>query len=425
MTLNRRQFLTRSGLGVAGAAAGAVTGLALPARGAIDADASAPSPVDGGPSAPNGPTLGPVAFHGPHQAGILDAAQACAIFATFDVVTSSRTELADVMKTLTSRARWLTSGGIPANLAVSVPPSDSGTLGPIVPPDGLTITTAVSSTLFDDDRFGLGAVRPARLKPMLAFPNDDLDPAWLGGDLLLQIGGGEPDVVAHALRDLAKHTRGALALRWKINGFVSPARPDGRGRNHLGFKDGIANPAVDETSVADQLLWVLGRGDEPAWTKGGSYQVCRLIRTYIEFWDRVSLSEQQGMFGRFRDTGIVLGSSNPDAYPDYADDPHGRVIPLTSHIRLANPRTPATEPSQIYRRSFNYDLGVDLNGNLDVGSVFNCFQQDLVRQFEVVQGRLLNEALADYIAPFGGGYFFALPGVIDNDDWYLRGALTA
>ena len=393
MDLSRRKFLQGTATGAAGTAlAGGVL------IGGARADANAAT--DGTEATEQAA----YPFHGAHQSGILtpvpSAKQAATCVAALDVTADGKAALAELFQTITARARFLTAGGTPPNLGVSQPPSDSDVLGPVVPADGLTVTLSAGSTLFDD-RFGLADRKPLKLKPLAAFPNDSPDPAWLHGDLLLQFSANHQDTVHHAIRDVLKHTRGGMQLRWKVEGYNSPPRPSGSGRNLLGFKDGTANPTG---TLANSLIWV-DDPREPAWAIGGSYLAVRLIRMLVEFWDRVSINEQEGMFGRRRDTGAPLDGTSEFDTPNYKADPHGNVIPLDSHIRLANPRTPQTESQRFLRRGYNYHRGFDEAGQLDQGLVFVAFNQDIERQFATVQKRLAGEPMVDYITPVGGGYF--------------------
>jgi deferrochelatase/peroxidase EfeB len=413
---SRRRFLAAAaGAGaavVAGGVGGAfVAGAAAPAATSVAGRTRLPSVVP---------------FEGRHQAGIILPAvpQPASLFAAFDVVAPDRAGLAAAMADLTARTRTLTAGWSPDSGNTLYPPPESGILGSTTGPAELTVTVSVGETLFDR-RFGLGDRRPQKLARMPVFPNDVLDPALSHGDMLIQIAAIDRNACIHALRYLQMGVRDSLRLRWLIEGFTrpdpSPTPGHTTSRNLLGFKDGTANPATNDDALVDELVWV-GAGDgEPGWAVGGSYLVVRTIRMFVERWDRTALGEQEGIIGRTKRTGAPLHGSREEDIPDFSSDPDGAAIPLDAHIRLANPRTAATERNRILRRGYSFSRGFDAAGLLDQGLVFACYQRDVEAGFMTVQRRLDGEPLEEYIRPVGGGFFFTLPGVTDPADYLGRG----
>ncbi len=368
-------------------------------------------------------------FHGKHQPGIVNPRPAAGLVAAFDVLARDRGELERMFKLLTERAAFLMKGGEPQQLDAKFPPSDSGILGPTVTPDNLTITVALGHSLFDD-RFGLKPVKPQRLQRMTGFPNDALQKDICHGDLMIQFCSNTPDTNIHALRDIMKNMPDLLMVRWKQEGTVPVQPPHSAkakesARNFLGFRDGSANPDASDKKLMQQVVWVQKESEEPDWAANGSYVAVRIIRNMVERWDRTPLQEQETIFGRRKDSGAPFDGKTETDVPDYAKDKDGKVTPMDSHIRLANPRDAKAHENLILRRPFNYSNGVTKSGQLDMGLLFIAYQADLEKGFITVQNRLNGEPLEEYIKPIGGGYFFALPGVKDDQDYYARGLLAA
>jgi deferrochelatase/peroxidase EfeB len=440
--LDRRQFLTGSAALLGAGALGAIAGAEAEAEGRAST-ATRSTPATQARIALDDELAARIPFDGPHQAGILTPApaQAQATFVALDAIAPNRSVLATALENLSTRTRSLTRGDTVGAEELDDPPPDSGILGPVNAPDALTVTIAFGASMFDD-RYGLGALRPAGLKPMPHFPHDELDPSRSHGDVLISVCAGQRDTVVHTVRELLRAVAGHLTPRWSIDGFQSARRgptPSNNPRNLFAFRDGTANPDVGDASLMDELIWIpptpstrtsattaardsgARRTGEPAWTAGGTYQVVRTIRMHVEFWDRVGMFEQQNMIGRDRVSGAPLGGTNEFEDPRYDLDPEGKRIPLVAHIRLANPRTPQTADQRILRRGYNYDRGLDEAGNLDQGLVFVAFNQDIQRQFATIQNRLEQEEMVDYITPVGGGYFFAPAGSRGPGDWVGSG----
>jgi deferrochelatase/peroxidase EfeB len=376
-----------------------------------------------------------VPFHGEHQSGITKpplVPQQQGIFAAYDVTAENRAELTDLFRTLTERARFLTSGG-PANPAAHS--SGSGLLGTTLVPDGLTVTVGIGASLFDH-RFGLAGRRPTELVPMKAFAHDELDPAQCHGDVLLQLCANHDDALVNALIDIHARTRGLMRQRWRIDGFRSPQRPSGTPRDLLGFHDDVANHFLtDVKGRINEFLWVHPPSPEPAWTTGGTYQVIRIVRFHLDDWDQVPPAQQEKIIGRHKATGIPLGGGTNENSP-VVYDPNGEIMPFNCHVRLANPQTTGSRfsapnpyvraevpPVHIWRRSYQYMRAPDVDGRMDAGHAFCCFQRKLSTYIDMQQ-RLENEMLVPFLTPTGGGYFFALPGVTGKRDYYTRRLLT-
>jgi deferrochelatase/peroxidase EfeB len=425
--LDRRQFLTRSAALIGTTGLGVVAGAAAEAQSQTSAPAQ--SPVAQARQTLEHELATRVPFDAEHQAGILTPAQAQASFVALDSIAPNRSTLIAALQNLSTRARSLTQGDTVGAEELDDPPPDSGILGPVNAPDQLTVTIAFGASLFDG-RYGLQALRPKGLERMPNFAHDNLDPTRTHGDVLLSVCAGQRDTVSHTVRELMRSVAGHLTPRWSIDGFQSARRgptPANNPRNLFAFRDGTANPDVEDARLMDDLLWIPpasrgpGGSGEPAWTRGGTYQVVRTIRMHVEFWDRVGMFEQQNMIGRYRVSGAPLGGTNEFEDPRYDLDPQGKRIPLVAHIRLANPRTPQTADQRILRRGYNFNRGLDEAGDLDQGLVFVAFNQNIQRQFATIQNRLEAEEMVDYITPVGGGYFFAPPGAWGPGDWVGSG----
>lgn len=404
--VSRRALLGGLGAGGVGFAAGALALHDRAGQGATGQVAASSQSVD---------------FHGTHQAGIATEAQDRLAFASFDVTTTNRSELRDLLREWTSAAAAMSRGAVVAGESsrLDASPADTGeAVG--LPPGLLTVTAGFGPSLFDK-RFGLATRRPRLLAKLPALPGDELDPARSDGDVCIQACSQDPQVAFHVIRNLARIGRGVVQMRWSQLGFGrTSATTTGQPtpRNLMGFKDGTRNVHGDRAAQMNDHIWVPSDSDQ-AWMTGGSYLVSRRIRMHIEGWDRDVLSDQQEIFGRTKHEGAPLTGAKESDTPDYAaKNPDGTpVIATDAHIRLAAPEN--NDGKSILRRGYSYTDGIDpASGEFDAGLFFIAFMRD-PQVFIDLQNKLgSQDALNEYIKHVASG-LFACPGGVTRagDHW--------
>jgi deferrochelatase/peroxidase EfeB len=409
-TPSRRRFL-----GTAFGAAGVVA-----AGGAGFGVARATEPAANTSSAPAASQKVP--FYGPRQAGIATPAQDRLAFAAFDLTTTDRMAVAQLLGTWAAAAAQMTKG-LPVGAvetAPQAPPIDTGEavgLGA----SNLTITVGFGPSLFDD-RFGLSDKRPAALADIPSLPGDVLQAGRSGGDIGVQACADDPTVAFHAIRNFARLARGTAVMKWSQLGFgrtSSTSADQQTERNLLGFKDGTNNIKSQHRADLDAYVWV-GKETDQSWMTDGSYLVARRIRMLIESWDTDYLLDQEHVFGRFKTSGAPLTGKHEFDPVDLNATAHGGqpVIPVDAHIRLASPHT--NRGQKILRRGYSYTDGIDqTTGLLDAGLFFIAFQKNPRKQFVPIQRKLgSHDALNEYIRHTSSAVFAVPPGLRGAGDWW-------
>lgn len=424
---SRRTFLAGAGaaaLASLGAACSTDGDLADDSETSTDEDGSgseqATATTAGSDGIDHGAPSAPIAFRSDRQLAVLRPPTAAGLVASFDVVGGSQEELAQTLEMLSVEVERIMSGQPAVDADEILPPPDSGILG--TPPATTSVTLGLGASLFDG-RFGLEDKRPAELIPMPQFFNDRLlKPELSHGDLALIIASDNHQGAIHALHQAVRATDRKLQLRWVQEGYNQLLGPEANsvapGRNLMGFRDGTSNLDATDAALMDQHVWLQPEDAEPDWATGGTYLAVRLIRMLIEFWSTAALVRQEQIFGRHRDTGAPLGQATEGEEPAFASDPSDQTVPVQSHIRRGNPRTPGT--GRILRRGFSYLNGAN-GGVMDQGLLFLSYQRAMTTGFLEVQARLDGEPMEDYIKPVGGGFFFIPPG--PGDDGWLGDAL--
>jgi uncharacterized iron-regulated membrane protein/deferrochelatase/peroxidase EfeB len=374
-------------------------------------------------------------FYGERQAGITTPAQRHALFAAFALSETAlggesldaagvAANLEALLADWSAVAAAMSAGAAAPKAAIDGPDQfDAEAVAAGLDPARLTVTFGLGPGAFA--KAGLETARPSKLAELPEFDGDRLNPAWSGGDLLLQVCGDDPQVVSGAFLELRKRAVGRAALTWMQQGFSS-APDGGTPRNLMGFKDGSANPAAG-TELFDDRVWAVD--SEPSWFEGGTYLVFRKIRMRLPDWSRLSAEDQNLTFGRERDSGAPLSGGGEFDHPDFTvvDGSGLQAVPADSHVAVVH-------DAAMVRRGYNYDYGFLTQGDVssdaaadghldghmhaehpyDAGLLFVSFQADPQVFIDTQEKMAASDRLNEFITAEGGAVFALPPGASEG-----------
>ncbi len=382
-------------------------------------------------------------FWGAHQGGLLTRAQSQTYFASFDLVTTQRDDVAKLLQAWTSAAARMSEGQTAQPLEGGFKPAAPGAAGDAqskdddayakpdwrtqaadsgetldLAPARLTVTFGFGGGLFlkdGKDRYGLASRRPEALVDMPHFAGDQLVEAHTGGDLSVQACADDPQVAFHAVRQLARLAEDVAQVRWAQTGFI----PSGKGtpRNLMGFKDGTNNPSIADPMAMERFVWVGAEG--PNWMRGGSYLVVRRVRIALEHWDRMQVAFQEQTVGRHKVSGAPLGGKGEfdQLDLDVTDKDGNPVIAENAHVRLA--AAASNNGAQILRRPYSYNDGVNFTAErwppwrqgieYDAGLFFLAYQRDPRTGFILIYNKMSKLDMMNQFATHVGGGLNACP----------------
>jgi dye decolorizing peroxidase len=336
-------------------------------------------------------------WSGKHQGGIEAPAQAHANFIAYDINPgTTKDDMLRWMVLLTDDISRMCAG----KPALADPEPDL-----ILGAANLTITVGFGPGLFK--KLGLESRMPTGFKAIPGFKIDQLLPEFSDGDVLIQAGADDLQILSHVTRTLMRDSQSFGQVRWVQSGFtnaVGSNQPGATQRNLMGQVDGTDNPEFGSANFAKQV-WI---EDGPNWAVGGTTMLLRRIEMNLPTWDQLGREQKEEVIGRHLDTGAPIGKKHErDAIDFDAKDENGMpLIAPFAHIRRAASQN---LDERFFRRPFNYQQIEPATNELRAGLLWTAYGRDLHKQYVPVQKRLDEfDLLNKWTTPIGSA-LFAMP----------------